>query len=1201
METINKLYNGLHLDNNRYDQPEHTMVNNYNGVIMDIGGGNYEWRNLIGAKLVLTLSSNDVIYTSFSIRERKFLIVYNDSIDRVYIYEMNFNFTLYTISLINKWTGLNSELNLSINHPVTSIFGYYESEDIQRVYWTDNYNIPRTINLESGTLTVTLEEKFLDIIPKINGYGDFKLDALELGGNCKAGTYFFAWRYYKDGYYTDWSNLTSPVHIMPGNPYTMNTALKYQRYQGAAPNENCNVKIKFWINDYDTDYESIQICAFYSNNYNSLGTGVLFFDGVLTGSGMAFYFLGNENIGTVTINDLKEISLIIKHCKDFTHIKDRAVIANITERSELDIALINGKDNEINVTMNPIIKGILLDSTGYPITLPLSGITLETGFSSSPAYKMVKGITYQAITQCVFTDGTTRTIPTGNIFELITVDTVALTSGTARVIAVKKRFRPVGATSDINTYELETYQIYNQFNNYKNPIISNNFKSYPGGETIRLGIVFYDLTGRPFFVRHLYNTTTSYGGHTIGPGDITIPKRYPGTYHTHRYYEYDAVNFCYNYVIGNIIGISISGIDITRIRNLISGFSIVRAPIERQILGYGILGHFNESSGDLTVKPRFCNFTDSTVWSKGYPFWCPEDLFELTGFSIKEGDSIVNSYYLEPYYKTEVTGSYLGVGKEENSSKNSYYQKFFVSPSSQPTTSNGAVNLGHELSAYTKYELGDDTGSGISVDPSDPTMLFKEAVPGTTYKTHATYCSILVFEELAAAGTNIKGAYALSTSEPRVLICHVKRTSVNQYGGLTDSALANTRYISTGHYQKIDSTVLSQIYNGSRYIFNEVEIYGGDSFIGLFDMNYLLRNEDTSDAYCHSFIVPLESRVNIELREGNHISKNKTKSISNATGLNRETGAHLWEDFNYNDGYSTDNAGDYYIALPTNFRNQVNYDTRIRYSNSKTNGELIDSFRKYSALDYIDVETSFGEIINIKSKFNKIIYWQVDGIGYIPISERALSSSQLGEVVQLGVAGIFERYDTIIDKIGNSNHFGLIESPVGFHWYDAKRKLFVTMNEGMQLSQDSIIKGLDTFFSSTVPDNMYSYDTPMLYRGITGGYDPDTKMVYVMFHFPSGSKRTIGLDIKTNKFIGFFNFSAQTFFNQKNFMFSTYNNRFIEQYGVGTIGRFNETYYPSYFSIIVKDNSSIAKLFDHFEFIGSETTFSRLTFQTSSQ
>jgi hypothetical protein len=73
-----------------------------------------------------------------------------------------------------------------------------------------------------------------------------------------------------------------------------------------------------------------------------------------------------------------------------------------------------------------------------------------------------------------------------------------------------------------------------------------------------------------------------------------------------------------------------------------------------------------------------------------------------------------------------------------------------------------------------------------------------------------------------------------------------------------------------------------------------------------------------------------------------------------------------------------------------------------------------------------------------------LIYWQPNEVGYIPIYERALTQNALGQPVQLGVGGLFERYDQLIDHIGNCNQFGLVESINGYHWYDARRKVFLS-------------------------------------------------------------------------------------------------------------------------------------------------------------
>ena len=59
MELINKIEQGLHLDNNPYDQPEGTMRDNRNGIILDLEDGHYMWTNLEGFEIILEFAPMD--------------------------------------------------------------------------------------------------------------------------------------------------------------------------------------------------------------------------------------------------------------------------------------------------------------------------------------------------------------------------------------------------------------------------------------------------------------------------------------------------------------------------------------------------------------------------------------------------------------------------------------------------------------------------------------------------------------------------------------------------------------------------------------------------------------------------------------------------------------------------------------------------------------------------------------------------------------------------------------------------------------------------------------------------------------------------------------------------------------------------------------------------------------------------------------
>ena len=57
MEIINRITNGVHSDNDPNQQPEGTMRKSINGVIMDVGEGNYVWEAMKGTSVSFTLPS----------------------------------------------------------------------------------------------------------------------------------------------------------------------------------------------------------------------------------------------------------------------------------------------------------------------------------------------------------------------------------------------------------------------------------------------------------------------------------------------------------------------------------------------------------------------------------------------------------------------------------------------------------------------------------------------------------------------------------------------------------------------------------------------------------------------------------------------------------------------------------------------------------------------------------------------------------------------------------------------------------------------------------------------------------------------------------------------------------------------------------------------------------------------------------------
>ena len=1218
MEISNKIREGLHQDNNILDQPPDTMRDNFNGVITDLGNGNFKWSPVTGNTFSFTVPDPNKYFSHCAIRNRFFIISLNVNGAIVKIYELSIANHIGT--LVEKYSGSNTDWNLSFNYPIRAIFGFYESDDIQRIYLTDFNNQPRCIDVgSSSNPAITIDSKFLNFSPVIEHvYGNFLFKNESTAGTLKAGTYFFAWRYYTNtGYYTDWSWISNPIQISCG--ITGTTYNAYQNMQGGAPDENTTKSIVFDIENIDTDYPFIQVCSFYSNDYNITNPGNIIYDGDTDISGtIEITYYGGENLGTVTIDDLIETSIMIDKCKDMVYGKKKNIIANIEERDELDL------DYYIDATAFNIQYHVMLDSVGYKEKMAAVGEDKALFGVHTADYEAANNILriglWYRVTSVADLDwrdnfNTSHVFHTGEVFYIpTTTQGPHIHAGTFEPVIVISKYIKAGGNEfgDYNTERIfDVIPLYNEYMDYKSPKISYYLKGYPQGEKVRFGILFFDKTGRPFMVRHLRCTGIGHGDvdiwnrSEIGQEPIVVP------------YNIVTAGTDYYYMQTNasVTGVRFDDIDITDIKDIIGGFMIVRAPIIRQHQGMGILSFTYLNGNDVYSYPCFRNIaSDTHTYSGCYDFYCPEDLFNFKDFTIQKGDMIENIYYLKPYVQNEqeVTAgphTWRGFGRIESDAYDFYY-KLLRQDSSIGAPANGLPGISHEVLAATKYEIGTDA---VSVNPLDVTKLYNDYAfdmyPETIGAGHTgkncTHTILMLDIDEGVGNINKKGYFSCPIDAPKVLLCSVKRPNADPYGGYSASSADNSIYITTGHYQEINPTVLADIESNGTYIFHGIHVFGGDTFINLFDYKRIISDggQPISHAFGQSVIFPVESRINIAMREGDHVAQVRSyDSGFNTSGIRMMRTDNRFEEFNYNDGYSTDDVNDYYVPVPNNYTPVSKFDVRIRFSSEKSYGENRDSFRRFSATDRIDLDGNKGEINNIRYGNERLVYWQPDEVGYVPVGERALTQNEMGQPVQLGVGGIFERYDRIVDKIGNSNQFGLVESPNGFHWYDSLRKIFWSIGHNLQIIPDSIVKGMDKFYTTTILDDMYLYDNPISSYGTYGCYDPMTKMVYYGFNMSDDTKYMTGIHPVLNKFIGFYGVYPGVMFNHMGHMYAGHTDLFdFYVCGIGDPFKYFGIQNEAYVTLVVKEESNVAKIFDTFELLGNGYTFSSIRCQTETQ
>lgn len=170
-----------------------------------------------------------------------------DSTD--YIYRLEYKDD--TITGIVRYYG-NLELPESIE-----TLAYYESEDIQKVYWVDGIHNPRFINIIGSTINGK-DASYFDFSPKISSYPLVSITK-EYDGN---GIFPSGVIQYFISYYNKYGTETGVVWASD-----LNYISSYNR--GDSPENNVNCSFVLNIDNIDTSYEYMRVYSMVRTSYNS--------------------------------------------------------------------------------------------------------------------------------------------------------------------------------------------------------------------------------------------------------------------------------------------------------------------------------------------------------------------------------------------------------------------------------------------------------------------------------------------------------------------------------------------------------------------------------------------------------------------------------------------------------------------------------------------------------------------------------------------------------------------------------------------------------------------------------------------------------------------------------------------------------------------------------------------------------------------
>lgn len=1082
-------------------------------------------------------------------------------------------------------------------------FAYQETDDIQRVYWTDNFNEPRVMNIGdpifttyiasgsiangteymvvegiitynavqygpglaagnifTGTATTTYTDvlspnptakvveyypiQLLNFVPS-RSMGNIYFKNYGAGSvYCGAKIYFYRLSVPSSGIFTSWSYGSSPVHVGTDNDITAVPANPFFDFTGGGTTNallNSGHSVVITIDNIDQSFSNIEVAvAEYDQSLDVIRAINIIANETITATSMDITHTGSDNLGELTISDITLFPASILRCKTMTTNKNYILIANVQERPEFD------DFSNVGVTFTQIQHKIRAHQGEYgaagsaqvcenvmSYNIPTNS-NINPSTSANPA--LVDGI--QPYTEWIVLGGVAGVNfvtyngvnygaePAGQFFRGVPGQynyTITGVGVTVRPAVFKNKYTTtalVNKTTGIQFNSNDSYQW-----NYKNPAVASLKKGYWSNQTYRFGILFYDLKGNPFFVRWLDDFTFD--------DCISTPLT-----------ELVQVNSGGDddwYLNQN--GVSISGITIPpSVIDIISGFSIVRAERDATIMTQGILQqvmynapvNWNLPSPNMAADSLYTNNNGQLM-----TYVCPDNLVAYPVENYTTGSKLSLSHYVIP---RTVFGSNMKASSDGGEAFETKYLE--VAAAENPLTTDPDPNKPIlakqdviELQSVTNFGSGNwdyfnSTGFSIIGAPVIDTACSAPVVLDATGGVGGPRTLFEIDDAFYGYNQYPTVNYGdITNASLNKIMANITVSKTNLYGGQSSSALSNTFYISTGHFQPITAQVKTDTLSGGNYVFNNVEVWGGDCFNCLVTYGNSLYAPAPGTIYTppgmtggHSWAIKFacQCNSNYDLRRGRLVEA--VRMYPAAAGVNYST--PQLEGFSYNKGYSSQGLAFLYPALPVNFSNSGQFRFRIRYAGEKFPAEVIDSYRVFNSLDFKDTDGHGGEINNLKTKDGRTIVWQNKAVDTVPILERQVVSGQSGEATTIGTGGVVDRFDPITSYYGNQHQWSVTEAEYGYFWFDMRRKAFVALDFGGGIQEISLIEGLKGFFDEAFLEvlgfgaytgevvNSQTFDEasdrPLIGVGITGVYDPKFKMSYMTFKFYSRTPETGG-------------------------------------------------------------------------------------------
>jgi hypothetical protein len=479
-----------------------------------------------------------------------------------YIWRVNYDKA--TFNTTTKLAYSDHALNFSTKYLVEAA-ARYETDKIERLYWTDNFNPIRSFNLLDEELW-DLRINSIEFNPAVTLIpGKCSKIGAPGSGNLDIGTYQMSYRLTTfAGQKTEIAPWSVPISI--NAPSESGKYENYQRASHDGPAVFATKAIEYTIDKVTAGFDTMEIFL----RKSGTSSDILYFVDTLYLNGstdpVSINITGSSGAFTeIQQFTLQQANATFNVCKTLTIKDNRLIVGNVKSRN----TFLNY--DATAPRYNPDLKPHEKYNNPYNKDSSRNVNSLENQYRYQIAFNGTKG---------VLGGGNLRggdKVQYRFITKEIDLDRYS-TFNNKPSFPVLKEPRKISEVvfNENNTTPNSVFYAGNLWNNFKNPYIEHLIKGYQRDEVYRFGVLFYDKSSKPIDVKWI--------------GDIRMPMEIDEGFEITE--EKVSINEQQAELVGKVLGVEFI-VDVEEIRDQISGFSIVRAPRpnkDKTILGQGMIG-----------------------------------------------------------------------------------------------------------------------------------------------------------------------------------------------------------------------------------------------------------------------------------------------------------------------------------------------------------------------------------------------------------------------------------------------------------------------------------------------------------------------------------------------------------------------------------------------------------------------------------